>query len=59
MKHAILIMAHKNVKHLCRLIKYFEQNCDVFLHVDQKQSISQDDLHLYFPILKTLNRSFD
>ncbi len=36
MKHAILIMAHKNIGQLCHLVKYFEQDCDVFLHIDQK-----------------------
>lgn len=44
MKHAILIMAHKNVEHLCRLIEYFEHNCDVFLHIDQKQDFAPGDL---------------
>lgn len=36
MKHAILIMAHKNVEHLYRLIGYFNRQCEVFVHVDKK-----------------------
>ena len=44
MRHAILIMAHKNVEHLCRLVEYFEYNCDIFLHIDKKQNIAPDSL---------------
>lgn len=44
MKHAILIMAHKNVDYLCRLVKYFDKDCDVFLHIDKKQNIAPDEL---------------
>lgn len=44
MKHAILIMAHKNIEHLYHLIEYFDQNCDVFVHIDKKQDIAQNKL---------------
>lgn len=44
MKHAILIMAHKNVGQLCRLVKYFDKDCDVFLHIDKKQDIDSNDI---------------
>lgn len=36
MKHAILILAHKNVPQLCRLVKYFDRDCEVFIHIDKK-----------------------
>ena len=40
MKHAIMIMAHKNVEHLCRIIGYFNRQCEVFIHVDKKTRFS-------------------
>lgn len=30
MKHSVLILAHKNVEQLCRLVEYFEHDCDVY-----------------------------
>lgn len=39
MKHAILILAHKNIGQLCRLAEYFKHDCDVFIHIDRKQTI--------------------
>ena len=44
MKHAILIMAHKNVEQLCRFIGYFQEDCDVFVHFDKKAVFSEGDL---------------
>ena len=43
MKHAILILAHKNVGQLCRLVEYFKHDCDVFIHIDKKQTIKPAD----------------
>ncbi len=39
MRHAILILAHKNVEQLCRLAEYFKHDCDVFIHIDRKLTI--------------------
>lgn len=42
MKHAILIMAHKDVGLLCHLIEYFQEGCDVFIHLDKKVGWGHD-----------------
>lgn len=39
MRHAILIMAHRDIDHLCHLIEYFCRNCDVFIHLDAKAGL--------------------
>ncbi len=44
MKHAIMIMAHKNLDQLCHLIEYFETGCDIFVHLDRKQAWSEEDV---------------
>ncbi len=61
MKHAILIMAHKNVGHLCRLVEYFGQDCDVFLHIDRKQDIAPDGLRRLggYKQVKLISRAYD
>lgn len=42
MRHAILILAHKNVDQLCRLVRYFDHDCDVYIHIDKKQPIATE-----------------
>lgn len=42
MNHAIMIMAHKNLGQLCRLIEYFRTNCDIFIHLDRKSAWSAE-----------------
>ena len=44
MKHAILILAHKDVPQLIHLIEYFERDCLVFVHIDKKCSVSPEDM---------------
>ncbi len=45
MKHAILIMMHKNPEQVVRLVRYFPpQQCVCFVHVDQKASIDISSL---------------
>ena len=44
MKHAIMIMAHKNAAQLKRLAAFFVKNCDVFIHIDQKSLITRDEV---------------
>ena len=44
MRHAILIMAHKEVEHLCQLVSYFTQACDVFIHMDKKKNLTPQEL---------------
>ena len=43
MKHAIMIMAHKNFEFLHHLIEYFSRDCYVFVHIDKKSSITRDE----------------
>lgn len=44
MNHAILIMAHKDIEQVCRLVEYFCINCYVFIHWDKKQFLSDVDV---------------
>lgn len=44
MKHAILILAHKDIEFVCRLVRYFHTNCEVFVHWDRKQSLTPEQL---------------
>lgn len=61
MKHAILILAHKNVNQLCRLVKYFDTNCDVYIHIDKKQPIGIDDEKRLseYPQVKVVSREYN
>ena len=61
MKHAILIMAHKNVEHLFRIIEYFEQECDIFLHIDQKLNIVPNDLQqlIRYKQVKVISQAYN
>lgn len=43
MKHAILILAHKNVDNLCRLINCFPKDCYVFVHFDKKTKLTPEE----------------
>lgn len=36
MRHAILILGHKELDHICRIVEHFNKNCDVFIHLDKK-----------------------
>ncbi len=43
MKHAILIIAHKNLEQLVHLIQSLEHNCiDVYVHIDKKWKLNDD-----------------
>lgn len=44
MKHAILILAHKDIPLLCKIIQYFEKDCDIFVHIDKKAKVTDEDL---------------
>lgn len=45
MKHAILILAHKNITLLCKILKYFDNQCDIFIHIDKKSSFTLEDIN--------------
>ena len=45
MKHAALIMAHKNKGQLIRLIKSVStENIDVFVHLDRKWKLGKNEI---------------
>ena len=44
MGHAIIILVHKNVEQLCHLVEYFSRNCYVFIHLDCKWKLTQEDI---------------
>ncbi len=44
MKHAIIILAHKDIPLLCKIIQYFDRECDIFVHIDKKAKIIDTDL---------------
>ena len=44
MKQAILIMAHKNLDQIERLINRLGEEFDIFLHLDKKMHIDDESL---------------
>lgn len=61
MKHAILIMAHRYIEHLKRLVEYFSSDCDVFIHVDQKNPLDESSLACLsaYKQVKLVSQEFD
>lgn len=61
MRHAILILAHKNLGQLCRLVEYFKYDCDVFIHIDRKQTIKPDEKKklLSFQQVKLITQEYE
>lgn len=45
MKHAIIIIAHKNFNHLVHLIEYFEKDCYLFVHIDKKSDFTKHEIN--------------
>lgn len=43
MKHAILILAHKDLEQLKHLIEYFREDCYIYIHIDKKASINKKE----------------
>lgn len=44
MKHAVVILAHKDFPLLYKLVEYFDKDCDVFIHVDKKSIFSPKEM---------------
>jgi len=44
MKHAVLIMAHKNIGQVERLIETLSGEFDIFLHLDAKMNVDKSDI---------------
>ena len=37
-------MAHRNIGHLVKLVEFYSVDCDVFIHIDKKQHINEEDI---------------
>ena len=46
MKHAILILAHKDFIQLRHLIEYFVRDCYVYVHIDKKSLVTADEIQM-------------
>lgn len=44
MKNAILIIAHENYSHLCNFINCFDNNYNIYIHLDKKHNFSKDEI---------------
>ena len=44
MKQAILITAYKNYNHLEEIINFFDENFELYIHIDKKSKISETEL---------------
>lgn len=45
MKQAIILLIHKDIKQVEKLVNYFQSKCDIFIHVDRKSGITDTDLN--------------
>lgn len=43
MKHALLILAHKDFNHLLEIIRFFRGEFYIYIHIDKKGSITSDE----------------
>jgi len=61
MKHAILILAHKDFDQLRHLIEYFIKDCFVYVHIDKKAVITSEELHSIgsMPQVRAVYQKFD
>lgn len=53
MKHAILILAHKDWEQTARLVRYFSKNCKVYLHFDNKFPLPGEALRVLWSFSQT------
>lgn len=44
MKQAVLITAYKNIRHLQRIIDFFDENYTFYIHIDKKSKIAVSDI---------------
>lgn len=58
MRHAILILAHKDLTDLRRLAMYFAKDCDVYIHIDKKLKGVQNEVQALerLPMVKYVSR---
>lgn len=60
LRHAVLILAHKNMEHICRLVSFFKERCDVFVHLDRKSSFTPQEIERLtaFPQVRGVYRKY-
>lgn len=58
---AILITAYKNYSHLCDLVKFFNNNFSIYIHVDKKSLITNEELELLrqYPNVKYTSKAYN
>lgn len=44
MKHTIIILAHRNLQHVVRLIEYFANACSIIVHIDKKVEVPSETI---------------
>jgi hypothetical protein len=61
MRHAIMIMAHKNTAFVTKIAKYFSDSCDVFVHFDTKSHLVNEELNQLknLPQVKAVLQQYD
>lgn len=45
MKQAVLITAYKNIGHLQEIINFFDDEFEIYIHLDKKSTITEDELY--------------
>ena len=60
LQHAIIILAHRDFEQLIHLIEYFKHDCSVFIHIDKKAFISNEQLNTIqtLPQVKAICRKY-
>ena len=46
MKHAILLLWHKDMEQLRNLIKLFDEDFKFYIHIDKKSIVSEEEIRL-------------
>lgn len=46
MKHAILIIAHDDIEYLLKVVKYFDDDFFIYIHLDKKKN-SQNEMSIF------------
>lgn len=46
MKQAVIILAHKNITHLKKILDFFDRDFYFYIHIDKKSQISEDDISI-------------
>lgn len=60
MKHAVIILAHRNFDHLIKMVKYFDSDFDIFIHIDKKSNITSEQINILYENknIRTISRKF-